>query len=131
VTNKPRNEDEENGRLAGFGAGAVTGAQLGTMLIPIPFVGTFTGALVGGALGSRLGQKLGPTVLGALPSLGSTSTAQAAAPRATSVPISSEASEASSNPDLLSQLERLGQLHTQGVLTDEEFAATKGRLLNR
>ncbi len=31
--------------------------------------------------------------------------------------------------DMLSQLERLGQLHQSGVLTDEEFAAQKARLL--
>jgi hypothetical protein len=32
--------------------------------------------------------------------------------------------------DLLDQLARLGELHTQGVLTDEEFAAQKAKLLN-
>jgi len=31
--------------------------------------------------------------------------------------------------DLISQLERLGSLHAQGLLTDEEFAAAKGSLL--
>lgn len=29
----------------------------------------------------------------------------------------------------LSQLERLGQLHAQGILSDEEFAAAKQRIL--
>lgn len=31
--------------------------------------------------------------------------------------------------DLLSQLERLGQLRDQGILTEAEFAAQKARLL--
>jgi len=32
-------------------------------------------------------------------------------------------------PDRVSQLERLGQLRAQGLLTDEEFQAEKARLL--
>lgn len=36
---------------------------------------------------------------------------------------------ASAGDDLLAQLERLGQLHAQGVLDDAEFTAAKGRLL--
>lgn len=36
-------ESEKNGRLAGAGAGVLAGAQLGTVLLPIPIVGTFTG----------------------------------------------------------------------------------------
>ena len=32
-------------------------------------------------------------------------------------------------PDPIEQLKELGQLHQQGVLTDEEFAAQKARLL--
>jgi len=31
--------------------------------------------------------------------------------------------------DLITQLERLGALHAQGILTDEEFAAQKAKLL--
>jgi hypothetical protein len=31
--------------------------------------------------------------------------------------------------DVISQLERLGALHAQGILTDEEFAAQKAKLL--
>jgi hypothetical protein len=34
------------------------------------------------------------------------------------------------SPDMVSQLKELGQLHEQGVLTDEEFASQKARLLN-
>lgn len=36
---------------------------------------------------------------------------------------------ASGGDDVLDQLERLGQLHAQGVLTDDEFAAQKAKLL--
>jgi len=32
-------------------------------------------------------------------------------------------------PDTIQQLTQLGQLHEQGVLTDEEFAAQKAKLL--
>jgi Short C-terminal domain len=32
-------------------------------------------------------------------------------------------------PDPIEQLKELGQLHQQGVLTDEEFAAQKAKLL--
>ena len=31
--------------------------------------------------------------------------------------------------DVISQIERLGALHAQGILTDEEFAAQKAKLL--
>jgi hypothetical protein len=33
-------------------------------------------------------------------------------------------------PDALSRLEQLGELHSSGVVTDEEFAAIKARLLD-
>jgi len=32
-------------------------------------------------------------------------------------------------PDPLAQLKQLGDLHTQGILTDEEFAAQKAKIL--
>jgi hypothetical protein len=32
-------------------------------------------------------------------------------------------------PDAMNQLTQLGQLHDQGILTDEEFAAQKAKLL--
>jgi len=32
-------------------------------------------------------------------------------------------------PDPIDQLRRLGELHTQGVLTDDEFAAQKAKIL--
>ena len=33
-------------------------------------------------------------------------------------------------PDAIAQLQQLGQLHDQGVLTDEEYAAQKARVHN-
>ena len=36
---------------------------------------------------------------------------------------------APSQEDTISQLERLGKLHEQGILTDEEFAAQKKKIL--
>ncbi len=32
-------------------------------------------------------------------------------------------------PDVLGQLQQLGDLHTQGILTDEEFATQKAKIL--
>jgi hypothetical protein len=36
---------------------------------------------------------------------------------------------AAPEPDLMDQLQKLGELHASGVLTDEEFAAQKAKLL--
>lgn len=36
---------------------------------------------------------------------------------------------AAAAPDPIEQLKQLGELHKQGVLTDEEFAAQKARVL--
>jgi phage tail tape-measure protein len=121
-------QNEETGRLAGFGAGVLTGMRLGTVLIPIPFVGSFTGALVGGAIGGKIGQRIGAPILNAIDSLtGGNPTASQ--PRATSVPITN--ADEGQNDDLLARLERLGQLRAQELLTEEEFAAAKAQLLNR
>lgn len=37
---------------------------------------------------------------------------------------------ASPPPDPVAQLKALGELHAQGVLTDEEFAAQKAKILS-
>ena len=39
------------------------------------------------------------------------------------------AAPAAAAPDPIEQLKQLGELHSQGVLTDEEFAAQKAKLL--
>jgi phage tail tape-measure protein len=41
----------------------MSGAKLGTELIPVPFVGTVVGAVVGGAVGSEVGRRLGKALL--------------------------------------------------------------------
>jgi phage tail tape-measure protein len=56
-------EHERVGSIAGLGAGVITGAQIGTVFIPIPIIGTFTGALLGGVLGSEIGRNLGAALL--------------------------------------------------------------------
>jgi phage tail tape-measure protein len=98
-------ESQKNGRLAGAGAGVVAGAQLGTVLLPIPVVGTFTGALVGGLLGARFGKKVVGTVREKVNSF------------------------RTSPADVSAELVRLAKLREQGILTEEEFAAAKARLL--
>ena len=40
-----------------------------------------------------------------------------------------EPAPADSEEDVISQLERLGALHAQGILTDQEFAEQKAKLL--
>jgi hypothetical protein len=42
-----------------------------------------------------------------------------------------EASETTEDSDLLSQITKLGELTTQGILTQEEFQAKKTELLSR
>ena len=56
-------EHERIGSIAGLGAGVIAGAQLGTVLLPIPIVGTFAGALLGGVVGSQVGKTVGAALL--------------------------------------------------------------------
>jgi hypothetical protein len=55
---------------------------------------------------------------------------QAAAPVAAAPAPAPAAPSAPSMDDKMAQLEKLGQLHTSGILTDEEFAAQKAAILN-
>lgn len=64
-----KNTTDRLGGIAGFGAGAITGAQFGTALIPIPVVGTFTGALIGGVLGTQVGKVLGGPIMDTISTL--------------------------------------------------------------
>lgn len=50
-------------------------------------------------------------------------------PQAYAPPPQPQPVAAPSNEDVLSQLERLGALKAQGLLTEEEFAAQKAKLL--
>ncbi len=110
---KQKEDNEKAGGLAGVAGGALAGAQVGTVLIPIPVIGTFTGALVGGALGSKVGKKYGGALLDKLGS-NKPDTAEAAT---------------ENKKDVTAELERLAKLHKQGILSDEEFKAAKASLL--
>jgi hypothetical protein len=44
-------------------------------------------------------------------------------------PPAAPAPAASSEDDMFQQLKKLGELHDQGILTDEEFAAQKAKIL--
>lgn len=110
-TVKQKEENEKTGSLAGTGAGIIAGAQVGTVLLPIPVVGTVTGAFVGGVLGSRVGKKVGGALLDKLDMNKSKETA------------------AGDKKDVTAELERLGRLHKQGVIDDDEFKAAKAALL--
>ncbi len=110
---KKTNEEEQNenaGRLSGIGAGVITGAAIGSHIIPI--VGTFAGALVGGVLGSEVGKKVGGSLLN---KFSFKDKAQA---------------DAAQKPDVSAELQKLAKLHKDGVLSDEEFKAAKAQLLN-
>ena len=55
------------------------------------------------------------------------------APMAPASPIAPEGPTAPESPGeaVLAQVRSLGELHADGLLTDEEFAAQKSRLLDR
>jgi hypothetical protein len=44
-------------------------------------------------------------------------------------PVAEPAPAAPAESDMIQQLKDLGELHTQGILTDEEFAAQKAKIL--
>ncbi len=113
-TDEAKNQKEDNektGKFAGAGAGVIAGAQAGTVLIPIPIVGTFTGALVGGVLGSKVGKKYGGAILDKLNS-------------------NKDNAASKTKTDVTAELQKLAELHKQGVLDDEEFKAAKASLLS-
>lgn len=104
----PEKENEQLGGLSGAVAGALAGATLGSAVLPI--VGTFIGALGGGIVGSQFGRTVGGAILNSLD----------AQPPTTPAP----------STDVIEQLERLGKLHEQGLITPEEFSAAKAKILN-
>jgi len=54
---------------------------------------------------------------------------QAAAPQQPQAQAPAPAPAPSAAPDPIAQLKELGELHASGVLTDEEFAAQKAKIL--
>lgn len=105
-------ENDTTARMAGAGAGVLAGAQLGTVLLPIPIVGTFTGALVGGLVGTKIGKKIGGVLLDKMGS------AERPGPTAHS-----------KNAQVIQELERLAQLRESGVLSEDEFKVLKAKML--
>src|SRR5512140_505704 len=97
-------QNEEIGSLTGIAAGAIAGAGLGSAIFPV--VGTFAGALVGGIVGSQIGRTVGGAVLDAID------------PGSVHAPAD----------EMIAQLERLGELRTKGLITEEEFAAAKAKI---
>jgi phage tail tape-measure protein len=111
-----KEDNEKTGGLAGTGAGIIAGAQVGTVLLPIPIVGTFAGALVGGVIGSKVGKRVGGALLDKFNSATEDNQANASA--------------SANKKDVTAELERLVKLREQGVLSEEEFKAAKASLLN-
>ncbi len=124
--NPQQEEFEQTGGLAGLGAGAVTGASVGSAFIPVPIIGTFTGALIGGILGSQIGKGVGGALLTFINPEEEADVASVAPERPTPSP---EPAPPIGGADMLNQLERLGRLREQGVITEDEFKAAKARLL--
>jgi len=110
---KVKDENDKTAGIAGAGAGVLAGAQVGTVLLPIPVIGTFTGALVGGILGTKIGKKVGPAIFNTF------SPADRAQPGQTS----------HGKTDVIQELERLAKLHDAGIISDDEFKAAKAKLL--
>src|SRR5215831_17454744 len=88
-------ENEEIGSLTGIAAGAIAGASLGSVVMPV--VGTFAGALAGGIMGSQVGKTIGGAILNALD------------PSVKQIHVDNDSA---AKTDVISQLERLGQLRT-------------------
>lgn len=103
-----RKDNDKTAKMAGAGAGVLAGAQVGTVLLPIPVVGTFTGALVGGLIGTKIGKKVGGVLLDK---------------------INPESPPVAAKADVSHELERLSQLYAAGVLDESEFKAAKAKLL--
>ncbi len=107
-------ENDQTARMAGAGAGILAGAQIGTVLLPIPVVGTFAGALLGGLVGTKIGKRVGNVLLDKM------NTAERSYAK----------SSATGEGDVISELERLGKLRKSGVISEEEFQAMKAKLLD-
>ncbi len=114
MSNKQKDQHDQNkdtGRLAGIGAGALSGAVIGQALLPIPGVGAFAGAMVGGLLGSEVGKSVGGSILDTLNNRSGTPAAEP------------------DSDDSLAKLERIAQLRAQGLLSEEEYQVMKKKIL--
>lgn len=109
-----KSENDKTAKMAGAGAGVLAGAQVGTILLPIPVVGTFTGALVGGLIGTKIGKKVGGALLDKMSTAEKSYSQQPANGDKTNV---------------AKELQRLAELREAGILSEEEFKAAKAKLL--
>jgi phage tail tape-measure protein len=109
-----RKDNDKTAGMAGAGAGVLAGAQVGTVLLPIPVVGTFTGALVGGLIGTKIGKKVGGVLLDKMGPAEQAFTSQA---------------PGGARVDVTKELARLAELRAAGVLDEDEFKAAKAKLL--
>ncbi len=107
-------ENDKTAKMAGAGAGVLAGAQLGTVILPIPVVGTFTGALVGGLIGTKIGKRVGGVLLDKM----------GAAQKSFD-----QSGATAETGNLAKELERLVALRESGILSEEEFKAAKAKLL--
>jgi phage tail tape-measure protein len=109
-----KEKTEEAGRLSGLGAGALAGAALGTTVLPV--IGTIAGGILGGILGSQVGRGVGGTIGGVIDQIEATQAA--------------ETTSAAPAANVIDQLERLGKLREQNLITEEEFSAAKAKILS-
>jgi outer membrane lipoprotein SlyB len=56
-------EQERIGGYTGLGAGILTGARIGSAVLPVAGIGTFAGAVVGGIVGNEVGKRVGRAVV--------------------------------------------------------------------
>lgn len=108
MMHQTQEDADQVGKIAGLGAGIVTGASIGTAILPIPVIGTFAGALVGGLVGSQVGRTVGGALLDFF----------------NTPPGERDAVSGS----VVEQLERLNALKAQGAISPEEYETLKRRL---
>lgn len=118
AANDYRKDNDKTAGMAGAGAGVLAGAQVGTVLLPIPVVGTFTGALLGGLIGTKIGKKVGGVLLDKMGPAEQAFTSG-----------SGNCSPGAGKVDVSQELSRLAELRAAGVLNEDEFKAAKAKLL--
>lgn len=95
---------------------AAKGAGVGAVVaVPVPLVGPAVGAVVGAAAGILLGRRVQSTSPAPLP-----------APGAPVLDVVAEPAK-----DIYTELNKLEELRQRGILTDDEFATEKRKVLHR
>jgi Short C-terminal domain len=101
---------------------------VGTMARTAVVAGTAT-AVVGGVSGHQQKKQMQAADAQAYEQQQQEAAMQAAAQQAAAQQAAAAPPPAAGGTDAVAELERLGQLKAQGILTDEEFAAAKAKLL--